>query len=185
MGEINDSRYFEAPQYPEWPLRIYLGGGIPGCEEWQYPVAKALLENFDQIEVLNPRRKNFPIEDPTAAPQQIAWENFVMERSDILLLRFKRETIGPICLFELGYYMNHPGLIVWVEPEYQRRIDVFWQTFLKSPMVEPDIRRNVTSSPMVSDSSLGAASRIPYVNNLEEFLGVVKEMYDSRISLSE
>lgn len=118
--------YFEAPRY--WDrlpgqFGVFLAGGITGCPDWQSGMTKALRET--NYAVLNPRRKDFPINDPSAAYEQIEWEHVHLKRADVVSFWFCKESIQPIALFELGAWsMNGKPILVGVEPGYPREIDV-------------------------------------------------------------
>jgi hypothetical protein len=114
---------------------LFLGGGITGCPDWQAEVAALLADT--PLTLLNPRRANFPIHDPNAAYEQIAWEHTHLRRADAILFWFPCETLCPIVLYELGAWsMTDKLLFVGVHPDYQRRADVEIQTSL----VRPDVR---------------------------------------------
>ena len=111
---------------------IFLAGGITGCPEWQEEIVKS-LKNLEII-VYNPRRKNFPIKDPTAAEAQITWEFNMLRAATIISMWFCKEPIQPICLFELGCWSKtQKPLIVGVDPGYPRQQDVEIQIKLARP----------------------------------------------------
>lgn len=130
-----------APVYEEdfiFPT-VFLGGGITNCRQWQDDVI-SLLKNTDAT-ILNPRRKNFPINDPNAAQEQIEWEFKYLNECDIFTMYFCGDTDStqPICLFELGQYVtkfNYNNkicdIVVCVENEYVRKQDVYIQLSLIS-----------------------------------------------------
>ena len=159
MHVLND--YVEAPHIIGSSARpgplVFLAGGITGCPDWQ-TVARTELERHDgtgkphwPCTLLNPRRANFPMDDPTAAPEQIAWEFEALRDADIVLFWFCKETVQPIALFELGatmerhYYEDNEDesdtppekrwrgdkLVIGVEPGYPREPDVRLQTALR------------------------------------------------------
>ncbi len=113
---------------------LFLAGGITGCPDWQQEMRRKLADT-DWI-LLNPRRKHFPIHDPSAAPAQITWEYMHLRKATAILFWFPCETICPIVLYELGAWsvMDKP-LFIGVHPDYSRRLDVEIQTSL----VRPDI----------------------------------------------
>jgi nucleoside 2-deoxyribosyltransferase-like protein len=125
---------------PDSRPAVFLAGGITGCVEWQKEIVVRL--NDLPVVLLNPRRANFPIDDPTAAPQQIEWEHRHLHKADAITFWFPCETLCPITLYELGawsVYRDERGprpLFVGVHPEYQRRQDVEIQTRLVRPEVE-------------------------------------------------
>ncbi|MCJ8279334.1 MAG: nucleoside 2-deoxyribosyltransferase domain-containing protein [Rivularia sp. ALOHA_DT_140] len=113
---------------------IFLAGGISNCPDWQSQMVE-LLEPLPWT-ILNPRRQNFPIHDPDAARQQIAWEHKHLQLATAILFWFPQESICPITLYELGAWsMTDKLLFVGVHPNYPRRQDVEIQTSL----VRPDI----------------------------------------------
>ena len=114
---------------------VFLAGGITRCPDWQQEMRR-ILADFDLV-VLNPRRKNFPIHDPGAAEEQIAWEYTHLRAADAILFWFPCETICPIVLYELGAWsMTNKPIFVGVHPDYKRRQDVEIQTRLVRPEVE-------------------------------------------------
>ena len=76
--------------------------------------------------VLNPRRKNFPIDNPNAAEAQIQWEFEHLRKASIISFWFCKETIQPIALFELGAWSNDKDsvVVIGVEPGYIREQDI-------------------------------------------------------------
>jgi hypothetical protein len=111
---------------------LFLAGGITGCPDWQAEV----LENIKElnITVFNPRRKDFPIHDPSASEEQITWEYYKLRQATFVSFWFPKETLCPIVLFELGAALERTkNLFVGVHPEYPRRQDVEIQTKLQRP----------------------------------------------------
>ncbi len=111
---------------------LFLGGGISACADWQADVAR-LLQKTD-IVVINPRRKNFPMDDPLEAGRQIEWEFEHLRKANMLMFWFAPETLCPITLFEYGKWLvqNKP-LFVGCDPHYKRANDVKIQTALERP----------------------------------------------------
>jgi hypothetical protein len=130
-------QYIQAPAeyHPGRSPSVFLAGGITGCGDWQSDVAE-MLRGTDWV-VLNPRRRSFPIDDPSAAEEQIRWEFRHLRRATARLFWFPSATLCPIALYELGAWSMAPGpLFVGVDPAYARRVDVEIQTKL----VRPDVR---------------------------------------------
>jgi hypothetical protein len=94
--------YVEAPSgYDPGTLpAVFLAGGITGCPDWQAEVVRMLADA--PLALLNPRREDFPIHDPAAAPAQIEWEYRHLGKADAALFWFPCETLCPIALDELG-----------------------------------------------------------------------------------
>lgn len=85
---------------------VFLAGGITNCPNWQENVINELRSSKDDLEnlvIMNPRRENFPIEDPNASKQQIAWEFCGLEACDIFSMYYcDGPSDQPICMYELG-----------------------------------------------------------------------------------
>lgn len=130
--------YIEAPERyfsPSLTKSIFLAGGITGCPDWQQDMVHHLLST--DLTILNPRRKDFPMDKPSAAFEQIAWEHDALRDADTILFWFPSETICPILLYELGAWsvLKKP-IFVGIHPDYQRRQDVEIQTKLVRPGLE-------------------------------------------------
>lgn len=115
---------------------IFLGGGITGCDDWQSEVIehiKTIPEVKmvdDRLVIFNPRRKDFPMDDPDAAYEQIMWEHRYIAFSHLITLYFAPDEIQPICLFELGKSIHRPidQLLITSDPNYPRLKDIDIQT---------------------------------------------------------
>jgi hypothetical protein len=147
-------RYIEALENLESAADVtslFLAGGITGCPDWQQELVQ-LLRDTDLI-LLNPRRANFPMADPTAASQQIAWEHRHLRLADAISFWFCAEAMQPITLYELGAWsMTDKPLFVGVHPDYVRRQDVEIQTKLARPDVQivyalPDLAGQIKRFP--------------------------------------
>jgi hypothetical protein len=129
-------RYIECPEIYEKESdserSIFLAGGITGCPNWQQDIAKLL--SGTGLALLNPRRKNFPINDVNASNEQILWEYHHLRKADIILFWFPKESDCPIALYELGAWANtSKPLFIGMHPQYPRRIDVEVQISLIKP----------------------------------------------------
>lgn len=114
---------------------VFAGGGITNCPDWQVAFAElvndqlAALSSLDgspdeecQLSILNPRRTNFPIHDPTASQFQIAWEHTFLEQVKAVSLWFPNGSEGPISLFETGkWMMSAKPFFLGIEPGYARK----------------------------------------------------------------
>jgi hypothetical protein len=128
--------YVEAPTEYDGPgPSLFLAGGISGTHDWQSEVVERLADL--PLVLLNPRRRNFPMDDPSVAEGQIAWEHRHLRRATAVLFWFPPETLCPIALFELGGRTMVPEqpLFVGTHPDYQRRLDVVIQLKLARPEV--------------------------------------------------
>jgi hypothetical protein len=129
-------RYIECPEeLAEVENGLFLAGGISGCADWQAEMVD-LLRNTNYT-LLNPRRKNFPMDDPSARKKQSAWEYKYLRKAQKILFWFSPETLNPVVLYELGAWsMTDKPIFVGIHPDYQRRQDVEIQTALARPDVE-------------------------------------------------
>ena len=123
-------------------IACFLAGGITGCPDWQSKV----IDNFkkydlrfpgqlDGLVLFNPRRSNFPIDDPNAALEQITWEFNWLQQMDLFTMFFTSgESDQPICMYELGrnicrmidrFPNDYPErILISCDPEYKRAQDV-------------------------------------------------------------
>ena len=132
-------------------IAVFLAGGITDCPNWQKEVIDLLSTHVDclKLVVLNPRRENFPIDDPNAAKEQITWEFNALEQMDIFSMYFcSGNSDQPICMYELGrnivrMQMRFPAdwkkrIIITREQGYRRFADVRIQTILATEgLIEP------------------------------------------------
>ncbi len=125
-------QYIEAihPYFPEeGDISVFAGGGISNCRDWQQDF-RLCLEDEDII-FLNPRRKNFSMDDPDASKKQIEWEADHLCIATIVVFWFSPETLCPITLFELGTFMRDSRpIVVGIHPDYKRKLDVETQVGL-------------------------------------------------------
>ena len=140
-------KLIKPPQTPDFdgdiPKLVFLAGGITGAPDWQkdfYALVKDRIP--DTFTLINPRRENFDVRDPSMSDEQIRWECKWLQRSSIVTFWFPRETLCPITLFELGKEFGQQlgpfprkKIVLGVHPDYQRRIDVETQ----SELVDKDL----------------------------------------------
>jgi hypothetical protein len=115
-------------------FKLFLAGGITNCPDWQTYVINE-LKDVPDLTIYNPRRKNFPINDPKASEEQIMWEFNHLRDADIIIFWFSRGSLNPIVLYELGMWANSRDtiFILGIDPEYERKQDVIIQTQLARP----------------------------------------------------
>jgi len=118
-------------------IRMFLAGGISNCPDWQSEVIEH-LKDVDGLTVYNPRRQDFPMDDPNAAEEQITWEYEHLADADVIAFWFSRGSLNPIVLYELGMWgnSNDVEIVIGVDPEYERIQDVEIQTRLARPEVD-------------------------------------------------
>lgn len=114
---------------------LFLAGGITGCYRWQNAAKDRLRESPGML--LNPRRENFPINDPDATKEQISWEFQALRIANGILFWFPKETLCPIVLFELGSALERQqDLFVGCHPAYTRKRDVEIQVSLRRSEIQ-------------------------------------------------
>jgi len=130
---------------------VFLAGGITNCPLWQEDAIHRLAGERGTL--FNPRRENFPINDPNAAPAQIEWEFRRLNQADIFTIWFSNSpTDQPICFYELGRHLalsqmtrtefgDHRPCVVGCERGWKRIIDVIEQTRLA---MGPDFPIHIT-----------------------------------------
>ena len=127
----------------------FLAGGITNCPWWQDEVIK-ILEPHDNGVLLNPRRRNFPIDDPNASREQITWEFNALDRANVFSMWFSdADSDQPICMLELGKHLERRAtrnqldlVVIGVEPGYRREQDVR----IQSELVSMDVADRITDN---------------------------------------
>lgn len=161
-------------------IKIFLAGGIQKCPMWQDRV----IENFKVVDMksdidiylINPRRPNFPINDPSAAVEQIKWEFEMLEQCDIFSMYFANslESDQPICFYELGRNIErmkqrfptdwNDRIVVTCEKGFRRWSDVYIQTSLATfdevvvNMVENDVLMKTHTQEILGAIAMTAAT---------------------------
>lgn len=144
-------RLIKAPEEFEYnsnDVKVFLAGGIMGCEEWQSKVAEELQNEPDDLILIDPRRDKFDMGDERAKIRQISWEFKMLENCDIFSMYFcGSESVQPICMYELGRNIvrmqnRFPTsdewghrIIITADPKYKRYKDVFIQGNLATGML--------------------------------------------------
>ncbi|MCA9173039.1 MAG: nucleoside 2-deoxyribosyltransferase domain-containing protein [Planctomycetales bacterium] len=132
--------YIEAPnRWDGLGASIFLAGGITDCGDWQIHIANRIAAACGEtpLHVLNPRRADFPMGDPSAAEEQIQWEFQHLRLATAVAFWFCPPTLNPISLFEYGkHIVGSKPIFVGCDPLYARRDDVLIQTRLERPDLE-------------------------------------------------
>lgn len=119
-------------------ISLFLAGGITNCPDWQSEMINE-FENFP-ITIYNPRRENFPIDDPKASDEQITWEYAHLQTADIISFWFSKGSLNPIVLYELGMWGNSKlhtkKIVIGIDPAYERKNDVIMQSSLANPFFD-------------------------------------------------
>ena len=126
-------------------VTLFLAGGITNCRQWQKELIN-MFKNYQSqhgqlnLTIFNPRRQNFPIDDPNASFEQIKWQFEYIQKSDIFSMFFCGDTNSsqPICFYQLGKQLglrknnNFNNIVITAEPQFSRYEDVVIQTQLIS-----------------------------------------------------
>lgn len=114
---------------------LFVAGGISGCEQWQKQFI-SFLKPVSNLVLLNPRRETYDLKNLEMSHEQIEWEHRHLEAADGISFWFPYETLCPITLYELGYWMNsNKQIFIGTHPLYARRFDVVKQTSLSRPNI--------------------------------------------------
>lgn len=127
------NRNFEPRQH-----HLFLAGGITNCPDWQSEMVQD-LNNYPNLNIFNPRRSSYPMNDPSEAVRQITWEYDYLKSATAIAMWFSRGSINPIVLYELGRWVNsRPKMPAFIgtDDEYIRTSDVMIQTGLDRPELE-------------------------------------------------
>lgn len=116
---------------------VFLAGGITGCPGWQSDFIDEMKKSNVNCTLLNPRRDDFDVSDPTASVKQIEWEyNMLQKQADIVIFWFPEETLCPISLFELGKELGirHSNgskkILIGCHKNYAKKFDIETQVDL-------------------------------------------------------
>lgn len=118
---------------PEWAddasqhnLSIFLGGTIESgtSDDWQKKLSERLKEIWPpdmDINVFNPRRtiwdQNSSVIDRI---NQIKWEHYHLDRSEIIVMNILEDSKSPISLMEIGMYADSGNLLVFCPKSFYR-----------------------------------------------------------------
>lgn len=111
---------------------LFIAGAITGAPWWQTELIEKIKDL--NINIYNPRREHFDVNNNNLAKEQIEWEYRALNDAYYISFWFPKETTAPIALFELGRWsiLDKP-LFVGVEPYYPRRKDILIQMGLARP----------------------------------------------------
>lgn len=117
-------------------LSVFLAGSIEVdvAERWQ----DVVIENLkaEEVTLLNPRRTSWDtsweqsINNPKFN-EQVTWELDALEKSDVVILYFDKNTKSPISLLELGLFATSGKLIVCCPDGFWRKgnVDIVCQRY--------------------------------------------------------
>ena len=106
---------------------IFLAGSIENgkADDWQFKLSEQ-LNRFDNILILNPRRRNWkPDLGGNELKKQITWEQEAIKQSNLVVFYFDPATKSPISLLELGECLgSHRPVIVYCPQTFFRYTNV-------------------------------------------------------------
>lgn len=137
-------------------ISVFLAGGITDCPNWQQSVIDHIKDtpfglHKKDVLILNPRRENFPMDDPSEAEIQIKWEFDALNRADIFSVWFANSpSVQPITQYELGRQMalrrdSPNSVVIGVDPKYPRMQDVYVQTGLADNSIAMRISNTIAA----------------------------------------
>lgn len=125
---------------------LFLAGGMHLCPDWQQEVIEALKDS--RWIIFNPRRKEFPTDDPDEAEIQNRWEHDHLRRATAILFWFPSETLCPMALYQLGAWtVTDKPIFLGIHPDYRRRLDIEIQTELARPTHAERVREHLNRPP--------------------------------------
>lgn len=127
--------FYTSPERPDDPAdcecSIFLGGTIEGGAgiDWQKDLSKRLGEILPpnkRINVYNPRRYHWDQNTNVGERiNQIKWEHYYLDRSDIIVMNILGDSKSPISLMEIGMYADQDSLLVFCPKSFYRYENVF------------------------------------------------------------
>lgn len=105
---------------------VFLAGTIDNGNsiDWQVQVTE-YLDKYD-INIINPRRDDWDsswkqsITDPQFN-EQVNWELDSLDRVDMIIMYFAKDSLSPISLLEFGLFAKSNKIVVACDPAYWRR----------------------------------------------------------------
>lgn len=162
-------RILKAPERPESyaPSSVFLAGGITDVGDWQAELSNYLLARVPQssiprLDVFNPRRDHFDVNDPSQERIQITWEfDHLMRSTKVIFVFGGGESVQPITLYEYGRYLTLGKVLgVYLDPDYKRRDDVLIQTELTNPHIPIHASMNSLGSAILEEFGLHRSSPV-------------------------
>ena len=169
---------------------VFFAGGISNCPDWQSDLADLLAE--ENVTAFNPRRPDFPMNDPSASDAQIKWEHRYLKHATAVSFWFPKETVCPITLYELGTYTyKDTPVFVGVHPDYERDVELLALMRVHSPHLKvvrslDELSDQIKSWLAEPTSIENPAPTLPAIPNDRFFIaGGIKGCPDWQSELSE
>lgn len=121
---------------------VFMAGGITGCLDWQSTVKRWVTSEYNEVDLskvilINPRRRDFDVNDPTASEKQVEWEFMHLNMATDIYFWFPKEGKCMITLFELGWALGAgKNVAIGVEPGYLREDDIKFQLGHRRPWLK-------------------------------------------------
>lgn len=116
---------------------VFLAGSIEmgTAEDWQQTIENAFSQ-YENIVLLNPRRDDWDsswkqeINNPQFN-KQVSWELNGLEKADMIIFYFSKETKSPVSMLELGLFANSGKLVVCCPEGFWRKgnIDIVCERY--------------------------------------------------------
>lgn len=103
---------------------VFLAGTIDNGDStnWQEDVIKEIAKlNINNLDVYNPRREHWNSNAHSdEVEKQIKWEQYHLDKADVIAMVLLDNSKSPISLLELGLYSTSNKLIVFCTPNFYR-----------------------------------------------------------------
>lgn len=114
-------------------IKVFIAGGISNCHNWQedfIELCKVKIKKEHHILFYNPRRDSLDKTNKAEAENQIVWEFEHLEQSDRIIFWFAKGSLNPTALYMLGRSIGKKEIIIGIDPEYERKVDIEFQAKL-------------------------------------------------------
>ena len=110
---------------PDSKFSIFLAGSIDqgNAFDWQKYICASM--NDYNVVLFNPRRDNWDntLEQSLDNPifvEQVTWEQYYLKLADYRIFVFTADSKAPITFFELGEFIDKPGIICCLDGFYRK-----------------------------------------------------------------
>lgn len=107
-------------KYCDKSKSVFLAGTIDNGDStnWQEDVIKEIAKlNINNLDIYNPRREHW---NANELERQIKWEQYHLDKADVIAMVLLDNSKSPISLLELGLYSTSNKLIVFCTPNFYR-----------------------------------------------------------------
>lgn len=118
------------------PLGLFLAGGIPRQQNWQWEIVQFLADRELPVTVFDPRREDYDKLSLLSIGSQISWETEKQREADLIAFWFCAGTDCPVTFYELAVALERGALVVvGVDPEYKYKKEVIQRVNFARPWV--------------------------------------------------